>query len=644
MRFYSLNKQANSPCVILKFKDLTVMLDCHLDLSSVLNFLPTASINSKKWESLRQWTSFDVKQQLGTETNLYESAGRIFVNSSPEAAVPESGLIDFSSVDVILLTNYFSILALPYITEYSGFNGKVLATEPTLQIGRLFMQELVTYNETSQKKEKFSLWKNRDIQKYLPYPLCDFNDAISWETIYSSQDVANSISKIQTVGFSEKIDILGLMQVIPVSSGFAIGSTNWVLQSNYHKISYISSSSVFATHAMPMEQSSLKDADICILNSLTESCAANPDAMVREFCSHLGVTLKNGGNVLVPCFPSGVIYDLFEYLCSYMDGSGLSFIPIYFISPVAHSSLAYANIYAEWLNQNKQAKMYLPEPPFLHHELVKSGRVKHFPNLHDGFSNNFKSPCVVFTGHPSLRFGDVVHFIELWGNGAGNTIIFIDSEFPYLDALTPYQPLSMKAAYCPIDPRLNFQQANKLIKEIKPKQLIIPDQYTSPPATMPQRTDLVISADCPIQSYRHLDVIDVTLHKNFAKVTLSTEIAQSLCPKQIEPGVSIAMVKGKLVTRDNKHVLKPLEGQSERSPLHPRLFGDVDVTQFMIALKEQGVKNAEVETIEDGHIVHFPDINAMIRLEAGNTHIINHTSNELRVKIKAALLSCLLQV
>lgn len=88
---------------------------------------------------------------------------------------------------------------------------------------------------------------------------------------------------------------------------------------------------------MPMEQSSLKDADICILNSLTESCAANPDAMVREFCSHLGnfwssfftllclmdmitlrilsligVTLKNGGNVLVPCFPSVSILFLID--------------------------------------------------------------------------------------------------------------------------------------------------------------------------------------------------------------------------------------------------------------------------------------------------------------------------------------------
>ena len=42
----------------------------------------------------------------------------------------------------------------------------------------------------------------------------------------------------------------------------------------------------------------------------------------------------------------------------------------------------------------------------------------------DGLSGCFKTPCVVFAGHPSLRYGDVVHFMELWGKSSGNTVIF----------------------------------------------------------------------------------------------------------------------------------------------------------------------------------------------------------------------------
>lgn len=60
------------------------------------------------------------------------------------------------------------------------------------------------------------------------------------------------------------------------------------------------------------------------------------------------LTVRNGGNVLVPCYPSGVIYDLLECLFQYIDSAGLSSLPFYFISPVANSSLEFSQIFAEW--------------------------------------------------------------------------------------------------------------------------------------------------------------------------------------------------------------------------------------------------------------------------------------------------------
>lgn len=49
---------------------------------------------------------------------------------------PQRELLDLSTVDVILISNYHCMMALPYITEHTGFTGTVYATEPTLQIGR----------------------------------------------------------------------------------------------------------------------------------------------------------------------------------------------------------------------------------------------------------------------------------------------------------------------------------------------------------------------------------------------------------------------------------------------------------------------------------------------------------------------------
>ena len=62
----------------------------------------------------------------------------------------------------------------------------------------------------------------------------------------------------------------------------------------------------------------------------------------------LAKTVKAGGNVLVPCLPSGLMYDLLEYLLPFMEQQNLINIPIYVVSPSAKASLALSQIYAEW--------------------------------------------------------------------------------------------------------------------------------------------------------------------------------------------------------------------------------------------------------------------------------------------------------
>lgn len=71
-------------------------------------------------------------------------------------------------------------------------------------------------------------------------------------------------------------------------------------------------------------------------------------------------------------------------------------------------------------------------------------------------------------------------------------IVFVEPDFDYIEALAPYQPLQMKVAHCAIDTSLNFTQANKLIKDLKPTTLVVPECYTQPPSGAPNLTELVI--------------------------------------------------------------------------------------------------------------------------------------------------------
>ena len=83
------------------------------------------------------------------------------------------------------------------------------------------------------------VWKTHS--QYLPgnllniAPICK-----TWKKIYSKQELESSLSKVTLVGFSEQKDIFGLVKVSPVSSGFCIGSSNWLINSGFEKIAYVS--------------------------------------------------------------------------------------------------------------------------------------------------------------------------------------------------------------------------------------------------------------------------------------------------------------------------------------------------------------------------------------------------------------------
>lgn len=77
------------------------------------------------------------------------------------------------------------------------------------------------------------------------------------------------------------------------------------------------------------------------LNDVVCACAA---VLLRS----AAMTIRAGGNVLVPCYSSGVIYDLLECLYQFIESANLGTTPFYFISPIANSSLEFSQIFAEW--------------------------------------------------------------------------------------------------------------------------------------------------------------------------------------------------------------------------------------------------------------------------------------------------------
>uniref|UniRef100_A0A2C9L1D1 Beta-Casp domain-containing protein n=1 Tax=Biomphalaria glabrata TaxID=6526 RepID=A0A2C9L1D1_BIOGL len=533
------------------------MLDCGLDIKQILHYIPLLVVPGFQVSKAHTWSQGGDKRNRVPDDaaqELKECGGRLLVDGNPEFSIPETGIVDLSTLDAILISSYSCMLALPYITEYTGFKGTIYMTEPTFYIGSYAFKQ----------KEK---------------------------------------------------DIFGALTVSPASSGCCIGSCNWIINSKYEKICYIAGTSTLTTHPRPMDQSPLKNADVLIVSCLTQTPLSLPDPMIGEFCLNAAVTVKNGGNVLVPCYASGVTFDLFECLSGHLDQCGLAGVPMYFLSPVSDSTLAYSNIFAEWLSAGKQSKVFLPECPFPHADLLSKGRLKNFSSIHTGLSTDFVTPCILFAGHPSLRMGDIVHFIELWGNSPSNTIIFTEPDFPHLDALAPFLPIAMRVCYCPIDTSLNFSQANKLIRDLRPLHLVVSESYTHPPVLEPLRNDLTVDFDPSPLTYKQGEILSLPVKRQYEAVEMEPELANTLEPVEVKPGTAIAMITAALVAKDNKYVLKllpnlhdvPKKRRADGSLLwrKPYIFGTPNLQEIVDSLKQNGFTSLRVEENDSGSIIHL---------------------------------------
>lgn len=670
MKFTCLSGHPNKTCGVIKIKDTMVMFDAPLDLLPTLNFLPLPVVPSSRLTTIPSWMPrIPGLGDCGLESELKECGGRVFIDSSPEVSFPDILSFNLKDVDVILISNHMSMLSLPFITELSDFDGVIFCTEPALTTAQMLMNEMINFIERVPKDKDALLWKNvkETYAKQIPFPIhpstiLSSSSPQNWRQLYTAQSVALSLSRVRVIGFSEKISLFGSLSATAYSSGHTIGSCNWVLETDHEKVVYFSSSSTLTTHPKPLDLKPLRNPDLLLLTNLSSCPTIHPDISLQEFCTHVKTTLTSSGNVLIPCYPSGIIYDLLECLVNTLDSSGFGSVPIFFISPVADQSLAYSNILAEWLTQNKQSRVYLPEEPFLHSQFVRTGRVKHFPSVSsEAFNNEYKTPCVVFTGHPSLRFGDVVHFIELWGHNSNNLIAFTEPEFPYAEALAPYQPLNLKVSFTPIDTSLNFGQANKVIQEMNPRILLAPNAYTSPPASMPHRNDLVLEAgknpvtgvSSSVFSFSSGQTIKLPIRRNFARISLDPELSTTLMPTEVKPGVAIATVTGYLDGKDNTFIvksltrnhLKELTGDwrpgSQTLPPTNYSYGSLDLTLLMSKLAQAGLGKATLEHTSTGAIINIKD-DAFITIENDTTtHIVCDFNSPLRSFLKELVMKCL---
>lgn len=235
MRLYCLSDDPNLPCFILTVNGRSILLDFPLPTDHLLDYLPIPSPGClNRFSSLSKYELLSHNKennlpQLIDELRLLNK--QVYVYSPIEFYTLDSSQYDFSLIDIILISNYEALLALPYLfKKYKNLNAQIYLTEPAYRFGQQLMNELVLYVEQQSKMiQTDHEWRtNPDLFDAIEEQQKDkklklFAYAQKLMPCYSIEDVEKCLSHTTVVHFNEQIDLYSSIRASAISSGYCLG-------------------------------------------------------------------------------------------------------------------------------------------------------------------------------------------------------------------------------------------------------------------------------------------------------------------------------------------------------------------------------------------------------------------------------------
>ena len=154
-------------------------------------------------------------------------------------------------------------------------------------------------------------------------------------------------------------------------------------------------------------------------------------------------------------------------------------------------------------------------------------------------------------------------------------------------------------------------------------------------------------------------MIKLPLKRKRGRVYLNPKMAKTICPQEVQPGVTVSTVTGVLQVKDNIHDLLPLEPTKEEladehkskpaGPPQPYSqlrtvryeWGTLDINLLLKKLAQDGFTDLKVEQgSADEVTLLLPSEDTVIKVSEKSTDIVCGGKQSLRLKLRDLLLQC----
>ncbi|GAB2234473.1 hypothetical protein Drorol1_Dr00003727 [Drosera rotundifolia] len=681
------------PCHILNICGFRVLLDCPLDLSSLMIFSPVPPSSNSRPQNVVSECGCDLSLDsisMGGKKKKLRPDDEISVNSLVHSVpwyktVNNLHLWDVSFIDVILISRPEGMLGLPFLTRCEGFSAKIYATDVTRRLGQLMIEDLVAMHKEFRQfygPEGSDLpeWMKMDQLEKLPLQLKEIvlgNDGThlgGWMPLYSAADVKDCIQKVEPLKYAEEVCYNGVLLIKAFSSGCGIGACNWRLKGPKRDVSYLCSSVCASDPAMNFDWKSLQDSDTIIYsdfssidggdnigtevdhsaqmlatNGLSNTDQSsikklldsdkNSEAGKLEFVlSCIVDSLRAGGSVLIPMGQLTVMLELLDQI-ELSQELPLLKVPIFVISSVATEALSFLSIIPEWLCRQKQEKLFAGKPLFGHTHLLDQKRIHVFPSIcSPELLSLWQEPCIVFCPHWSLRRGPAVHFVRRWRTNKNSLLVLekgIDAEL----ALLPFKPVTMKVLQCSFLSTLSLSKILPLLESLRPKLVLFPNSLKQA-ITSPYPSCL------SSLSYSENITLSVPNSRVCSELEISADLVfRYLWRKLRQENASVAALEGKLIMDHGRQRLVLEDEPTNPFPKKPALrWGSLEPDALLSALQKFGIHGTiEKEADENGDVfsVHVTEPGKVLVKVRGTDAVISTADKVLAARVLDAVDSIL---
>ncbi|CAN0263384.1 unnamed protein product [Pylaiella littoralis] len=303
------------------------------------------------------------------------------------AALPFFDAIDPSEIDLLLVTHFHldHAASLPYLTEKTGFKGRVFCTHPTKAVMRMLLADYIRLVNVHTE-----------------------------DILYDEKDLNRCIDKIELVDYHQVLEHEGI-KFWCYNAGHVLGAAMFMIEIAGVHVLYTGDYSMEADrHLMAAEMPSTSP-DVLIVESTYGTQVHEPrEERESRFVGTVSKTVKKGGRCLIPVFALGRAQELLLVLDEYwQQHRELHHIPIYYASRLASKAIRVYQTYINMMNEHIRQQMDVANP----------FKFQHITNLKSIDQFDDSGPSVVMASPGMLQSGVSRMLFDRWCTDDKNSVL-----------------------------------------------------------------------------------------------------------------------------------------------------------------------------------------------------------------------------